>query len=83
MRPCWVEKSLTMREARLLEEEEEEVGERAAMAGPLGDSAEDGPGGSGRRPCYAVPKAEARIWPLSGQKAKMDIEILLSRQMGE
>lgn len=81
MRPCWVEKSLTKREARLLEEEE--VGERAAMAGPLGDSAEDGPGGSGRRPCYAVPKAEARIWPLSGQKAKMDIKFLLSRQMGE
>lgn len=53
MRPCWLGKIQTMREARL------SVGggdERGEMAGPRGDSAEDGPGGSGRLPYYAVPK---------------------------
>lgn len=53
MQPWWPETSLTMREARLLRKD---GGETAEMPDPQGECVEDGPGGTGRRPYYAVPR---------------------------
>lgn len=67
MRPCWLGKSQTMREARLSKEGGDE---RGGMAGPRGDFAEDDPGGIGRLPYYGVPRLKRGFGLCQGRRPK-------------